>query len=79
MIAAASRGIPIFEYAPKRVKQAVVGKGAAKKEQVAFMIRALLSLKETPQSDAADAIAVGLAHIYTNRNALQDESISGNI
>ena len=79
MIAAASRGIPIFEYAPKRVKQAVVGKGAAKKEQVAFMIRALLSLKETPQSDAADAIAVGLAHIYTNRNALQDEAISGKI
>ena len=65
IIAAASRGIPIFEYAPKRVKQAVVGKGAAKKEQVSFMIRALLSLSETPPSDAADAIAVGLAHFYT--------------
>ena len=64
IIAAASKGIPIFEYAPKRVKQAVVGKGAAKKEQVAFMIRALLSLSETPPSDAADAIAVGLAHFY---------------
>ena len=43
------------------------------------MIRALLSLKETPQSDAADALAVGLAHLYTNRNALQDEAISGKI
>ena len=71
IIAAASRGIPIFEYAPKRVKQAVVGKGAAKKEQVAFMIRALLSLSETPPSDAADAIAVGLAHFYANKENKQ--------
>lgn len=66
IIAAASNGIPVYEYAPKRIKQAVVGKGAAKKEQVAFMIRSLLSLKETPTPDAADAIAVGLAHIYAN-------------
>tara|TARA_B100000700_G_scaffold260700_1_gene296266 strand:+ start:658 stop:1170 length:513 start_codon:yes stop_codon:yes gene_type:complete len=65
IIAAASNGIPVYEYAPKRIKQAVVGKGAAKKEQVAFMIRSILSLKETPTPDAADAIAVGLAHIYT--------------
>tara|TARA_B110000014_G_scaffold264298_1_gene264735 strand:+ start:3673 stop:4185 length:513 start_codon:yes stop_codon:yes gene_type:complete len=67
IIAAASHSIPIYEYAPKRIKQAVVGKGAAKKEQVAFMIRSLLSLKETPPSDAADAIAVGLAHFYTGQ------------
>jgi len=65
IIPAASHGIPVYEYAPKRIKQAVVGKGAAKKEQVAFMIRSLLSLKETPTPDAADAIAVGLAHLYT--------------
>ena len=79
IIAAASKGIPIFEYAPKRVKQAVVGKGAAKKEQVAFMIRAMLSLKETPQSDAADALAVGLAHLYTSKESLQDSTNEGNI
>jgi len=79
IIAAASKGIPIFEYAPKRVKQAVVGKGAAKKEQVAFMIRALLSLEETPQSDAADALAVGLAHLYTSKETLQDSTNDGNI
>ena len=65
IIAATHHGIPVYEYAPKRIKQAVVGKGAAKKEQVAFMIRSLLSLKETPTSDAADAIGVGLAHLYT--------------
>lgn len=62
MLAAATRGLPIFEYAPRRVKQAVVGRGGADKEQVAFMVRALLGMTETPQADAADALAVGLTH-----------------
>ena len=64
LIAAADRGLPIYEYAPRRVKQAVVGKGAADKGQVAFMVRALLSLSETPDPDAADALAIALAHFY---------------
>ncbi len=64
IIAAAEHGMEVFEYAPKRVKQAVVGKGAADKQQVAFMIRALLGLTETPPPDAADALAIGLAHFY---------------
>jgi crossover junction endodeoxyribonuclease RuvC len=62
LLAAAGAGLPVFEYAPKRVKQAVVGRGAADKSQVAFMVRALLGLSETPAPDAADAIAVGLTH-----------------
>jgi crossover junction endodeoxyribonuclease RuvC len=62
LLAAASAGLPVFEYAPKRVKQAVVGRGAADKSQVAFMVRALLGLSETPSADAADALAVGLTH-----------------
>ncbi len=62
LLAAASAGLPVFEYAPKRVKQAVVGRGAADKSQVAFMVRALLGLSETPAPDAADALAVGLTH-----------------
>ncbi len=65
LIAAAEHGLAIHEYPPKRVKQAVVGRGAATKEQVAFMMRALLGLKETPPCDAADALAIGLAHFYT--------------
>jgi crossover junction endodeoxyribonuclease RuvC len=65
VLAAAQRGLSVHEYPPKRVKQAVVGKGAAAKEQVAFMIRALLGLTETPPSDAADAIAIGLTHLRT--------------
>ncbi|MEY2600026.1 MAG: crossover junction endodeoxyribonuclease RuvC [Verrucomicrobiota bacterium] len=62
LLAAAQRGLMVCEYPPKRVKQAVVGRGGAQKEQVAFMVRALLGLRETPQADAADALAVGLAH-----------------
>ena len=62
LIAAAEFGLPIYEYAPREVKQAAVGKGSAQKEQVAFMIRSQLRLRETPPPDAADAIAVGLAH-----------------
>ena len=62
-------GLPIYEYAPRRVKQAVVGRGGAEKEQVAFMVRALLGLTETPASDSADALAVGLTHFQTEDRA----------
>ncbi len=68
LIAAAEHGLAIYEYAPREVKQAAVGKGAAAKEQVAFMIRSMLRLRETPPADAADAIAVGLAH-FQNADA----------
>jgi crossover junction endodeoxyribonuclease RuvC len=62
LIAAAEHGLPIYEYAPREVKQAAVGRGAAKKDQVAYMIRALLRLSETPPADAADALAVGITY-----------------
>ena len=65
ILAVAQHGIPIFEYAPRKVKLAVVGSGAADKKQVAFMIRALLGLTETPAFDAADALAIGLAHLQS--------------
>ncbi|MGI9086296.1 MAG: crossover junction endodeoxyribonuclease RuvC [Chthoniobacterales bacterium] len=63
ILAAAERGLPIFEYAPTRIKQATVGRGGADKGQVAFMVRALLGLTETPGPDAADALAIGLTHL----------------
>lgn len=69
ILAAAQCGLPIHEYPPKRVKQAVVGVGSAQKDQVAFMVRALLRLTETPQSDAADALAIGLTHLQTAQTA----------
>ena len=66
LIAAAEHGLAIYEYAPKEVKQAAVGRGAAQKEQVAFMIRSMLRLRETPPPDAADALAVGIAHFQNS-------------
>jgi crossover junction endodeoxyribonuclease RuvC len=62
LLAAAQRGLTIHEYAPRRVKQGVVGHGGAQKSQVAFMVRALLGLTETPAADAADALAIGITH-----------------
>jgi crossover junction endodeoxyribonuclease RuvC len=63
ILAAAENGLPVFEYSPKRIKQSTVGRGAAGKNQVAFMVRALLGLAETPDADAADALAIGLTHL----------------
>lgn len=61
LLAAARQGLPIHEYAPRRIKSAATGRGGAQKNQVAFMMRALLGLTETPAPDAADALAVALA------------------
>lgn len=66
LIAAADAGLSAYEYAPRKIKMAVVGKGTADKQQVAFMVRALLGLAETPPHDAADALAIGLAHIQAS-------------
>ena len=70
ILAAAERGLPVYEYAPRLVKMSVVGRGGADKTQVAFMVRALLGLTETPAPDAADALAIGLTHLRTQENAL---------
>jgi crossover junction endodeoxyribonuclease RuvC len=63
ILAAAENGLPVFEYSPRRIKQSTVGRGAAGKDQVAFMVRALLGLTETPDADAADALAIALTHL----------------
>lgn len=65
-IAACSRaGVPVFEYPPRRVKQAIVGFGGAEKEQIGRMIMRLLGLQEMPQEDAADAMALAICHLHT--------------
>jgi len=66
ILAAARVGLPVHRYAPRRIKQAVVGFGGAQKGQVNFMVRAMLGLTETPPDDAADAIAVGITHLQVN-------------
>jgi crossover junction endodeoxyribonuclease RuvC len=58
-------GIPVAEYAPRAIKQALVGRGAADKVQVQHMVTLLLGLRETPAEDAADALAVALCHHHT--------------
>jgi len=62
LLALAEAGLPIYEYAPRRVKSAATGRGGAQKGQVGFMIRAMLGLTENPPPDAADALALALAH-----------------
>lgn len=79
LLAAARRGLDVREYAPRRVKQAVVGRGGAQKQQVGFMVRALLGLTETPPPDAADAIAVGLTHLQNHKTAPPSLRSRGNI
>ena len=65
--AAAAHGLEIYEYAPRKVKQAVTGLGAAGKTQVAQMVKALLGLKELPPADAADALALAICHAQNCR------------
>lgn len=65
IVAAARYAVPVFEYSPREIKQAVVGYGAAQKEQVQSMVCRLLQLKAVPQADAADALAVALCHAHT--------------
>ncbi len=56
--------LPVFEYSPRQIKQAIVGRGGAEKHQVAQMVTRLLSLDETPPSDAADALGVAICHAH---------------
>ncbi|MEL6539157.1 MAG: crossover junction endodeoxyribonuclease RuvC [Bacteroidota bacterium] len=69
MAAALAREVPITEYAPRKVKQAVTGNGHASKEQVAHMLVNLLQLPQMPDLlDASDALAVAVCHAYQDQN-----------
>ena len=71
LLAAAERNIPIIEYKPSQVKQAVVGYGNAEKKQVMEMTRRILNLDKIPRpDDAADAIAIALCHARSNTSLL---------
>lgn len=67
LMAGVTRGLPLFEYSPNEVKQAVTGRGHAPKDQVQHMIKILLCLRELPASDAADALAVAICHGHTSQ------------
>jgi crossover junction endodeoxyribonuclease RuvC len=69
--AALHRNIPIFEYAPKKIKLAITGTGLASKEQMATILQRFFDLKEFPQNhDETDAIAIAMCHFF-QRNALK--------
>ncbi len=71
LLAAAKRNIPIYEYAPKKAKLAVVGTGSASKEQVQKMVQFLLKLPMLPHpEDAADALALAICHANTRKTVL---------
>ncbi len=59
-------GLAVSEYAPRSIKQAVVGAGAAEKEQVQHMVQRILQLPDKPTADQADALAVALCHAHTD-------------
>jgi crossover junction endodeoxyribonuclease RuvC len=68
VLALTQKGVPSFDYAPLKVKMAVVGYGKADKKQVQFMVKQILKLPEIPQpDDAADAVALALTHSANRR------------
>ena len=69
LTAVVARGAAVYEYAPRAVKLAIVGSGAADKAQVAHMVRVLLSIGEPATNDASDALAIALCHAHARRTA----------
>ena len=70
MAAALSRGVPIAEYEPRKIKQSITGNGAASKEQVCEMLRRILAIPREnllPKLDATDALAAALCHFYESQ------------
>ena len=71
--AALSRDIPIFEYAPRKIKMAITGNGAASKEQLSLMLERTLKIRfETEFLDATDALGIAMCHYYQLVNPLSD-------
>ena len=78
MAAGLFRDIPIFEYAPKKIKMSITGHGTASKEQVASMLKSLLKINETPKHlDASDGLAAAVCHYFQNKKISGGKSYSG--
>ena len=76
LLSAEKLGVPIFEYTPMQVKQAVVGYGGAEKRQVMLMTQRLLNMKEIPRpDDAADALAIAICHSRAATSLLNTERV----
>lgn len=71
MAAALHQGLPVFEYAPRRIKQAITGQGGAAKEQVAAMLKGMLGVEYNPKRlDATDGLAVALCHWFISTSPI---------
>jgi crossover junction endodeoxyribonuclease RuvC len=77
LIVPARAGLPVSEYAARQIKKAVVGAGAADKNQIAFMIRRLLPTAGEVSADAADALAVAVTHAHLRVQAARSLAIKG--
>jgi crossover junction endodeoxyribonuclease RuvC len=80
MAAALNHGIPIFEYAPLKIKMAITGNGNASKEQVAGMLQRFLHIPNEnmlPQMDATDGLAAAVCHFFQSKNPLQEKKYTG--
>lgn len=79
MAAALSRQVPITEYEPRKIKQAIVGNGAASKEQVCEMLKRILDIPQEailPKLDATDALAAALCHFYESAKPITSHKSS---
>ncbi|MBN2350109.1 MAG: crossover junction endodeoxyribonuclease RuvC [Bacteroidales bacterium] len=73
--AALYRNIPIFEYAPRKIKLSITGQGNASKEQVATLLKSILKMKEVPEYlDASDGLAAAVCHYFQRSNPVSDKS-----
>ena len=71
LLAVCRQGVPIYEYTPLQIKQAVTGYGRAEKAQIMYMVKKILSLEREPRpDDTADALAAAICHAYTSESAL---------
>ena len=78
MAAGLSRGIPITEYEPKKIKMAITGNGNASKEQVAKMLQQLLGLAALPKNlDSTDGLAAAVCHFFNSGKVVAGKSYSG--
>lgn len=78
MVAGLSRGIPVTEYEPRKIKMAITGNGSASKEQVAKMLQQLLNLKELPKNlDSTDGLAAAVCHFFNSGRIAKQKTYSG--
>lgn len=74
--AALTRSLPIFEYAPRKIKMSITGRGAASKEQVASMLMKILKFDIEMKLDATDGLAAALCHFYQTNSPVSDKSFN---